>query len=307
MQRRNFIGAIPPSTIILTGCLGESDSGTGQNQTTNSTASQNTTSEDQIMNYRITNMQTSFDNQRPDPLYILYISRIYGQDEIEGRTEEITITNVSDISEESVRRPIEIAILDSGWHSEDQPPDALSEQVEDTDVFMLDSDERGEAYFQLGLYHLTPGSPIAFEARITDEIIDQNGPGEVELSLTNVSSTRHRISGRNIKPFGVLYATAIDGGGRFLLWSNYEETECVSVDSDGVEVCFDTEPVYLDPGESISHRYELLSPTTNTYPELTVPSGTGTYKIDAELQYQDVPTAPHSTLKYESRFDIEGL
>lgn len=161
--------------------------------------------------------------------------------------------------------------------------------------------------FIVGVYYLTPDPAIEFGAIIANETVTPDSPGRIELSLTNVSSTAQRVSGRTIRPFGVVYARDVDGGEWFLLRTEYEQTECVWIDEDSVEVCFDRESVSLAPSDTVSHRYDVLPPTTAHYPMHTVPPGAATYAIRGELRYRDIHRVPHSTHSYEAQLTLDRL
>lgn len=164
-------------------------------------------------------------------------------------------------------------------------------------------------------YHITDhsmttntdrSSPIKFTASVIDQSVSSDSRGLLELSLTNSSQETQEVSAGTVPPFGVVSAKHMDGEGQFLLWRNYTDEGCVHFTTDGVTVCDIGSITKLSPRETISRRYEILPPMTETHPEHTVPPSPGRYRISDTLSYAKSASSESSELSFEVVFNLES-
>ena len=310
MNRRGFLAGCAGTIGSLAGCLDASPSST----TTPSSESEpppTTSTRTPPAEYRVTDLSTSADTERPPEQYILHITNIVSPEEIEYDDgfsgEEPVVVHVADIENESIRDPIETAILDAGWQSRTEPSADLVSFVKRADVFVIESDQRRETHFELELYHLTPTPALAYDAEIIDETVQPGSPAILEFTLTNTSDVEMQVGEKNVGPFGVLWARQTTGTAQFLLWKDYDQESCVSVREDGVERCLSEPLMQLGPTETVSYQYEILPETTDHHPDRTAPPEPGTYSIGGEIRYEDVTYAPPSVFTHETELTIQSL
>lgn len=261
--------------------------------------------------YRLTDLTESASVDRPSVRYVLEPSAFFSGDAVERKEERTgeaqVVADISEIGDEDVRDAIETAIRTGEWRS-NALPDGLVETVERVDFFTGVSE--GETYTHVGvtLHRLRPDRPpaVAFSATVVDGVVSAESPGEIELALTNRSSTTQSVFSGTVPPFGMVFAESDDGSDEFLLWRNYEREGCIRF-SDGNWIRCDIGKITeLEPCETIARRYEVLPSTTDRHPEYTVPPGPGTYRIADSLSYYEERGAPESKLSFEVELGLES-
>lgn len=120
-------------------------------------------------------------------------------------------------------------------------------------------------------------SAIASSIHIRDDRVTAESAGSITVRVTNVSGTPQRIAAGHNGPFGLLSGDAIEGDGRFLLWTDYGH--CVSFSGGTIAVCLSLVTQTLSPGESVARQYEILHRTTGIHPAFTQPPTMGAYRV----------------------------
>jgi hypothetical protein len=122
-----------------------------------------------------------------------------------------------------------------------------------------------------------PSSPaLAASIDVVDDRVTADSSGVLDIAVTNVSETSHRVSASPVPPFGPLSAETIAGDDRFLLW--FDEYEpCLNVSAGSA--CLRAVTVRLAAGERVSGRYEILHQSTEIHPSFTRPPEMGAYRV----------------------------
>ncbi len=260
--------------------------------------------------YRLTDLAVSTGTERPTARYVLETSAFYSaaavQREEERTGEERVVRDVSELEDGPVRDAIETALRDGEWRA-DELPAGLAETVESVDFFTGIPADGTYTHIGLSLHRLHPDRPPAleFDAAVVDGWVAPDSPGAVELSVTNVGEERQELFSGTVPPFGLVVAEALEGGDGFLLWREYEAEGCVSFQDEGWVVCAIGIITEIDPGETISRRYEVLPSTTSAQPAHTVPPGPDRYQLTGQLSYDRGGGAPSSELGFDVRFTLE--
>ncbi|GGN95424.1 MULTISPECIES: hypothetical protein [Haloarcula] len=148
--------------------------------------------------------------------------------------------------------------------------------------------------------------PLSLSVRlaVADATIEQ--PAALTLTLENTADDPIRIRSYGVWPFGVLALALSPTPGEdtwktTLFSPSYETTDRVEVDRGGSSMSLDGEPITrpLDPGESVSRRYELRGddlPSTGTHYIVEKFDGRASrYSRDDDWE----------TLEYQIRLSIE--
>lgn len=261
--------------------------------------------------YRVTDLTHSTETDGPSFKYVLEPSAFYSGDAVEREEErtgeELVVEDTSSIEDEAVREAIETAIQTGRWRS-NSLPDGLVATVERVDFFTGVSDDETHTHVGLTLYRFQPDQPpaIEFDARIVDDVVSSGSPGAIELALLNDSQTTQQVFSGTVPPFGMVFASAVEGDGEFILWRNYEEEGCFTFTDGGWTRCSVGIISKLEPCGGISRRYEILPSDTTHRPEYTVPPGPGTYRITDSLGYYEQNGAPETSLSFEVEFTLES-
>ncbi|WP_137289337.1 hypothetical protein [Natronorubrum halophilum] len=261
--------------------------------------------------FELTDLTASTSVDRPPGGYALERSASYSADAVtreEERTgEERVVVDISEVDDDEVREALEVAIETGEWRSETLP-DGLEETVETVD-FVTGVTTGTYTHVGLALHHVDPDrSPaIEFGATITDAAVSEDGPGAIDLELTNAGSTGQEVFSGTVPPFGMVRAESVDEGDEFLLWREYEEEGCYGFDGSGWIRCDIGAITPIQPDETLSRRYEVLPGSTSHYPDQTVPPGPGTYRIADALTYSEGGGAPGMELSFEAEFVLESV
>lgn len=257
--------------------------------------------------YRIVDLETTTSTERPSVRYVLEPSAFYSEDAVERKREregEVRVTDVSTL-DPAVREAVEAAIRDGEWRANDLP-DGLAEAVERYDFF-TGASSGTHTHVGVELYRFDPDAPpaVVFEAAVVDDRTAPGDPGALEFALRNVGDEPREVFSGTVPPFGVVFAEAAGGDGRFLLWRDYEEEGCVGFSDDGIVQCAVGKLTELRPGERIARRYGVLHDSTDVRPEHTRPPGPGAYRVADRVDHSRQHGAPGSTLSFEVRFALE--
>lgn len=257
--------------------------------------------------YRIADLETSSSTERPAVRYVLEPRAFYSTEAVERkrrREGEVRVTDVSEL-DPAVRTAVETAIRDGEWRANDLP-DGLAGAVERYDFF-TGASSGTHTHVGLELYRFDPDAPpaVAFEAAIVDDRAEPGDPGALEFALRNVGDEPREVFSGTVPPFGVVFAEAVGGAGRFLLWREYTEEGCVGFSGDGIVQCAVGKLTDLRPGEVITRRYEVRHDSTDVRPEYTRPPGPGAYRVADRVGHSRQHGAPGSTLSFEVRFGLE--
>lgn len=257
--------------------------------------------------YRIVDLETSSATERPSVRYVLEPRAFYSEDAVQRKRDregEVRVTDVSNL-DPPVREAVETAIRDGEWRA-DALPDGLAETVERYDFF-TGASSGTHTHVGLELYRLDPDAPpaVAFEAAVPDDRAAPGDPGAIEFALRNVGDEPREVFSGTVPPFGVVFAEAVGGAGRFLLWRDYREEGCVFFTDEGVGQCDIGKITELRPGEELARRYEVLHDSTTVRPEYTRPPGPGAYRVTDRVGHSRKMGAPGSTLSFEVQFTLE--
>ena len=262
--------------------------------------------------YEVTQLSVSTSVDQPSYRFILEPAAFYSKDAV-AREEERTgetqvVVDISEIESAEVREAIITAIQSGDWKS-NSLPEGLADTVERVDFFTGVSE--GDTYTHIGvaLHRLNPNAPpaVEFDAQITDPYVSPDSPGAIVYSLQNRSSRPQEVFSGTVPPFGMMYADYDGTGGesRFLLWRDYEKEGCFSRHEGGWIRCDIGQITRLKSCESITRQYEILSSSTNHYPEETVPVSSGQYRTSGSVSYSTGNGSPSSVLSFEVSFRLE--
>jgi hypothetical protein len=258
--------------------------------------------------YRITGFSVTTSDETSK--YALRKTALYSTEGIEEKRAEsdteIVVRNVSEIEPANVRQAIKTAIRQEEWGA-DTLPEELADTVHRVDFFTGVPNESPYTHFGVKLF-VRPAH-IEFDASLIDRHVSQGDRGVVEFSLTNTGKETVTVESGTIVPFGTLKAKRHEKDEAFLLWHDYERYDCVEVSSDGVLSCLIALQTPMEPGETLSRKYELHPSTTTLYPDLTAPPGPGKYRVSGTIEFGREQTAsfpaPGSPLEYEIDFTLE--
>jgi hypothetical protein len=120
---------------------------------------------------------------------------------------------------------------------------------------------RDGRFYEVDLDHVG-AAPIRVDVRATDAESREFDPAWLELSVTNTGNREVDVftgPPASLAPFGILWATHVDGDGRILLWSQeYVEDRLIGTRAGRVTgVASAGVRVTLDPGETRLARYAI--------------------------------------------------
>ena len=120
---------------------------------------------------------------------------------------------------------------------------------------------RDGRFYEVDLDHIG-AAPIRMDVRVTDAESREFDPAWLELSVTNTGNREVDVftgPPASLAPFGILWATHVDGDGRILLWSQeYVEDRLIGTRAGRVTgVASAGVRVTLDPGETRLARYAI--------------------------------------------------
>ena len=317
MRRRALLAGF---VGLSAGCIGGRESGGSATSSTvprvvaspttsTSTGRPTVTPKDDSNAYRIENLEISQETHGPKHRYVLASTAFYSKRAVEREDEQtnrdLVVESIDDIESKPVRKAIETAIQTGRWRS-NTLPDGLRETVERVDFFTGVPKDDTYTHVGLALSEQDPDAPpsIEFGARVRDADVTPDSPGALSLSLTNVGSEEQEVFAGTVPPFGAVFAEAVDSNERFLLWRPYEKEGCISLDKKGMSVCAIGTTVPIEPGKTVTKRYEVLAPTTDIHPRYTAPPGSGTYRYAADFTYSRPTNSPNSKLSVELQFDL---
>lgn len=305
MQRRALLASLGG---LAGGCLGAPASGGSTTASPTATVTSPTTGAASDAEYRIADLSVSTESERPDVNYVLETRAFYSADAVERERErlsdEVVVTDVSEIDDPAVRDVIEAALREGEWRG-DEHPDGLADLVERVDFFTGVPKDDTYTHIGLELYELAPDRPpaIEFDAAIVDDRVAPESPGALEFSLANTGRETQEVFSGTVPPFGMV--TAERDGGSFLLWRDYEDEGCYTFTDDGWFRCDIGIVTPIEPGEAVIRRYEVLPATTAIYPDLTAPPEPGRYEIAETVSYSTGSGAPSSTLAGRIEFELQ--
>jgi hypothetical protein len=212
--------------------------------------------------------------------------------------------DASEVPDAELRRVVSEAVVDGPWRS-DALPDGLADLVERVDFFTADGRPYDRVGLELHRLHPDDAPAVAFDAAVSDQWVSPGSPGTVELSLRNTGDETREVFSGTVPPFGLVRAERRTADGEFLLWRDYEEQGCVTFTPDGTVICLIGVITPLRPGRTLTRRYDVLPPTTDHHPQLTVPPEPGDYRTRDALTHRGPGDGPESVLSYGVEFTLE--
>lgn len=260
--------------------------------------------------YRIGDLTVSTDTDTPVHRYVVKARAFYSADAVQrerdSTTEDIVVTDITDIDDPAVRDAI-VTAADDGAYRTDTLPTDLRTRLERTDFFTGFAGDHTWTHIGFELYELHPDRPpaIEFDAELLDAAVAPHDPGTLEFRLTNTGATTQELFSGTVPPFGVVGVEEVDTEGEFLLWRPYTEQGCVTFTDRGVVVCSIGVLTEIAPGDVVRRRYDILPSTTDHHPDHTVPPGPGRYRLTDDLSYSTGTGAPESTLSATVEFTLD--
>lgn len=232
MRRRALLAALGATTA---GCLG----GPAPPADPSGQSSDQPPSPEPGAELRVADLAVSTTKVAPEKRYLVRITHHYSADAVEREPGDQHVVDVSEVADPAVRAVLE-EVLREGELRRDAVPGGLRELTERVDFFTWDAaTNTGQTYTHWGVavYRAHPDRPpvVEFDAALVDTGVSADDPATVAFSLTNVGDHVQKVSSGTVPPFGVLWAEG--GGGRVLLWRDYEEEGCVTFSDDGMGVC----------------------------------------------------------------------
>lgn len=297
MHRRALLVAV--ASGALGGCLSTVTPGDTPGSVETTMSDPTSSSRSSNGQYVVTDYSVTTEKPAPTTKYVLDTTKHYSEDAAREEVDASDIADVADL-EPDVRDAIETAVEGRGWKT-DEIPDGLRETLDRYEFFTgIVASDRTHTHFALELYELSPDAPpqVTFDTKLRDADVTADDPGIVEFSVTNDGETTRRIFSGTVPPFGVVRAEATDSDRRFLLWRDYEEEGCVTVEDGRVRaVCDIGKMTPIEPGQTISREYELRTGTPGTTP--------GEYEIRGTVSHSAETGGPSEKVEWVASFTLQ--
>lgn len=290
MKRRALLATVP---AVLAGCTATPPG---------NTASTTRTTEPET-NFVVTDFEVEAEKVGPTYRYLVRTTMVYSENAVANEPGTQTVVDVSDIEDPDVKAVIE-DVLTEGRVRRDSIPDGLRETVDRVDFFTwnetTDPDDTA-SHWMIEVFDAHPDRDpaIQFDATLTDNSVSPDDPAAITFAIENVGSETQEVFSGTVPPFGVLWAERI-GGGRYLLWRDYEDEGCVNFDDGHVVVCDIGIVTKVEPGEAIDKTYEIR-------PENPVgsPLTFGDYTVSERLAYHQDSQGPNTNVEWRVSFSVE--
>ncbi|WP_433624651.1 hypothetical protein [Halomicrococcus sp. NG-SE-24] len=308
MRRRTLLAGVAAG--LLSGCVGSPGTGSGPEpagSTTGGTTTSTTTNDGTTTavppdaRYAVTNFSVETEKVAPTAKYALETTKVYSREAALAEVDASDIVDVSELPDPDMREAIAAAIRDGKLRTDDVPA-GLDDALERYAFFTgVNADGSTHTHYGLKLYRLSPSSSpqLRFDARPVDRGVAPDDPGEIAFAVTNEGETTQEIFSGTVPPFGVLRAEARDADRQFLLWRDYEEEGCAQVENGRVRaVCDIGKLTPVEPGETVTKRYELRPGTPGME--------SGSYVVDGTLSYSSEMQEPSTEVEWAVNFALEA-
>ena len=237
MHRRRLLAGSIGLPFALAGCLGDS---AGM-----------ATEQSGTVGYELHSLSVDVERTAPDHRYTVRTRKRY--ESVDADASVVAFDELDD----SVSEALEVALDRPGYES-DELPDGVRTVLEEYDFVDCAGCETSHRYVAFGLQEVDPDEPprLDVDAHLVDPVAAPDDPAVLELVAVNEGDDPLIWHTGVPAPFGILQTE--EG---LLLWTDaYEESGHVGVADGEITGADDIAiEVDLEPGETVTERYELQS------------------------------------------------